>query len=104
VQCHIPGDSNLHSHQQGNHKPCIRCYCIGRFPELNVGCHILQKRSLWNIHVIPSFFLPFKSTVEVISFNAVEHCLLFPLDVRQCFKMSFQFHFQFGKQSEIAGG
>jgi hypothetical protein len=31
--------------------------------------------------------------------------LRFPLDVRHCFKTpSLQFHFQFGKQSEITGG
>jgi hypothetical protein len=43
--------------------------------------------------------------MEVIFLNAVEYCLGLHLDVKCCFKMSsLQFHFQFGKQSEIAGG
>jgi hypothetical protein len=42
--------------------------------------------------------------VEVIFNNAAEYRLRFPLDVRHCFKTSLQFHFQLGKQSEIARG
>jgi hypothetical protein len=31
--------------------------------------------------------------------------LRFPVDVRHCFRMSsLQFHFQFGKQSQMTGG
>jgi hypothetical protein len=45
------------------------------------------------------------NNMEGISLNAVEYRLRFPLDVRHCFKMpSIQFHFQFGRQSEITGG
>jgi hypothetical protein len=59
--------------------------------------------SLGMYTAIASLFTRFRSTVEVISLNAVE-CgrLRFPLDVRHCFETSsHQFHFQFGKQSEI---
>jgi hypothetical protein len=51
--------------------------------------------------VILSFFPHFISTMEVIFHNAVEYHLQFPLDVRHCFKMSLQFHFQFGKQIQL---
>jgi hypothetical protein len=48
-----------------------------------------------------SFFPHFKSTVEVISLDAVEYGLRFPLDVGHYFKtLSLQFNFQFGKQSD----
>jgi hypothetical protein len=61
--------------------------------------------SLGTYTAIPSFFPRFKSTVEVIFLNAVEHRLRFPLDVRHCFETSSrQFHFQFRKESEITGG
>jgi hypothetical protein len=47
-------------------------------------------------------FLPrFRSTVEVISLNAVECRVRFSLDVRHCFKTSsLQFHFQFGEKKQ----
>jgi hypothetical protein len=55
--------------------------------------------------VIPSFSPCFRSTMKVIFLNALEYCLWFPLNIRHCFKMQcLQFHFQFGKQSEITGG
>jgi hypothetical protein len=61
--------------------------------------------SLGTYTAIPSFFPPFKSTVEVIFLNAVEYRLRFPLDIRNCFKTSpFQFYFLFGKQSQITRG
>jgi hypothetical protein len=56
--------------------------------------------SLGMYTAIPSFFPRFKSTWKSLSF--VEYHLQFPLDVRHCFKTpSLQFHFKFGKQSEI---
>jgi hypothetical protein len=61
--------------------------------------------SLGTYTAIPSFFPRFNSTAEVIFLSAVEFCLRFSLDVRHCSKTSsLQFHFQFGKQSEITGG
>jgi hypothetical protein len=60
--------------------------------------------SLGTYTAIPSFFPCFKNTVEVIFLNVVKCRLRLSLDVRRCFKMSsLQFHFQFGKQSEIIG-
>jgi hypothetical protein len=73
-------------------------------------CSILAAISLKIVSLgmytaISSFFPCFKSTVEVIFGNAVVYHLRFPVDVRHCFKTSsLQFHFQFGKQSEITGG
>jgi hypothetical protein len=61
--------------------------------------------SLGTYTAISSFFPCFKSNVEVIFPTAVEYQLRLPLDVRQSFKTSsLQFHFQFGKKSEITGG
>jgi hypothetical protein len=56
--------------------------------------------SLGTYTAIPSFSPDFKSALEITFLNAGEY----PLDVRHSFKtLSIQFHFQFGKQSEITG-
>jgi hypothetical protein len=57
--------------------------------------------SLRTYTAIPSFSPYIKSALEIIFLNTGEY----PLDVRHFFKtLSIQFHFQFGKQSEITGG
>jgi hypothetical protein len=65
----------------------------------------LKMVSLEMYTAISSFSPYFKSTVKVIFLNAVGYHCWFPLDVRHSFNMSYlQFHFQFGRQSEITGG
>jgi hypothetical protein len=73
---------------------------------LNFGCHLLRNGLLENVYSDPIFFFfsRSKSTVEVIFLSAVEYRLRYTLDARHCFKTSsLQFHFQFGKRSEITG-
>jgi hypothetical protein len=69
-----------------------------------LGAISLKMASLGTYTVSPSFFPRFKSILEVIFLNAVEYRSLFSLDITCCFKtLSLQFHFKFGKQSEITG-
>jgi hypothetical protein len=75
------------------------------YRNLNLDAISFQIISLGTYTAILSFFPRLKSTVEVIFLNAVENSFRFSLDIRHCFKMSsLQFHFLFGKQSEITGG
>jgi hypothetical protein len=69
-------------------------------------CSILAANSLktsllGNVYSKHIIFPYFKSTIEVIFLNAVKYHLPFALDVIHCFKMPLQFHFRYGKQSEL---